>query len=126
MKSRINFSVKKLDKKYINIISNFSNYSINKSYNKNFFIYKKYNKKMASVNSLINKKTYKLEIIKIVVNNKIKNKFKICDIVKNTIIIVKNPYNYIQNKYKYVYALVTNDPSKCEFVNAILLDNILN
>uniref|UniRef100_A0A6U3A4C8 Uncharacterized protein n=1 Tax=Lotharella globosa TaxID=91324 RepID=A0A6U3A4C8_9EUKA len=117
---------KGINKKYLNIISNFSNYSTHKVYNKNIFINKRYNKKVANVTSLITKKTYNLEIIKIFFNGKFKNKFKINDILKNMMIIVENPYNYIQKKYKYVYALVTNEPIKCEFVNAILLDNVFN
>lgn len=79
---------------------------------------------MANVSSSITKKTYYLEIIKILINGKMRNKFKITDIFKNTIIIVKNPRNYIQKKYKYLYALVTNNPNKCDFVNAILIDNV--
>lgn len=80
---------------------------------------------MANVSSLITKKTYFLEVIKILINGKFRNKFGLINIIKNTFLIVKIPHIYFYKQYNYALALVTNDPNKCGFINAVFLDNVI-
>jgi len=108
---------------------NSKNYCENMINKKKLILIKKGGKNMASVSSVIMKKTYYVEILSILINKKIKNNFDSIDIIKNTILIVKNPENTYESgikKKRYTFALVTNNPDKCGFVNAIFLDNMID
>nr|BAS01427.1 ribosomal protein S8 [Lotharella vacuolata] len=118
--------LKPQNKKNIKIISNFHNYFVNKKCSLSSGIYTRHNKIKANISSLNTKKTYFMEIFKILVNGKFKNKFKIWDIMKNTILIVKIPQIYFEKGYKYVFAIVTNNPNKSGLINAIFLDDIVS